>query len=153
MFAIDVGRLFDGERVTRDGAVVMVDEARVLDVVPRGTPVPAGCAVTRFPDATLLPGLIDTHVHLCGDSGPGALDRLAEFDDAELATIIERALGTHLATGVTTVRDLGDRRGAVLDWRDRNRDNTTLPAVLGSGPPITSPRGHCWNMGGEAADM
>jgi hypothetical protein len=63
----------------------------------------------------------DTHVHLCCDSGPAALDRLARFGDAELATIIERALGAHLASGVATVRDLGDRRGAVLDWRDRNR--------------------------------
>jgi imidazolonepropionase-like amidohydrolase len=114
VFAIDVGRLFDGERVTRDGAVVMVDEARVLGVLPRGTPVPAGCPVTRFPDAALLAGLIETHVHLCCDSGPGALDRLAGFGDAELATITERALGAHLASGVTTVRDLGDRRGAVL---------------------------------------
>jgi imidazolonepropionase-like amidohydrolase len=37
----------------------------------------------------------------------------------------------------------------VIDWRDRNRDSA-FPTVLGSGPPITSPHGHCANMGGEA---
>ncbi|MGH3547002.1 MAG: amidohydrolase family protein [Pseudonocardiaceae bacterium] len=61
-----------------------------------------------FLDATLLPGLIDAHVHLCCDSGPGALDRLLAFSDAELNAVIENALRAQLASGVTTVRDLGD---------------------------------------------
>ena len=89
------------------------------------------------------------HVHLCCDSGPDALDRIPEFSDAELVTVIEDALAAHLRSGVTTVRDLGDRDWAVIDWRDRNRESA-FPTVLGSGPPITSTRGHCWNMGGEA---
>ncbi|MGH3547003.1 MAG: amidohydrolase family protein [Pseudonocardiaceae bacterium] len=38
----------------------------------------------------------------------------------------------------------------MIDWRDRNRANTALPTVLGSGPPITTVSGHCWNMSGEA---
>ncbi len=62
--------------------------------------------------------------------------------------MIERALTMHLAAGVTTVRDLGDRRGAVLDWR-RTADTSRWPTVVASGPPITSLRGHCWNTGGE----
>lgn len=51
---------------------------------------------------------------------------------------------------MTTVRDLGDRSWAVIDWRDRNRGDTGMPSVLASGAPITSPGGHCWNMGGQA---
>jgi imidazolonepropionase-like amidohydrolase len=150
MFAIEVDRVFDGERADPGGAVVTVDGTRIVGVAPRGTAPPETCEVIRFPEATLLPGLIDSHVHLCCDSGPGALVRLTEFSDGELVAIIEEALRAHLAAGVTTVRDLGDRRWAVLDWRDRNRSNTELPTVLGSGPPITSPNGHCANMGGEA---
>ncbi|MBV8993989.1 MAG: amidohydrolase family protein [Pseudonocardiales bacterium] len=39
----------------------------------------------------------------------------------------------------------------MVDWRDRHRGTTTaVPMVLASGPPITSPGGHCWNMGGQA---
>jgi imidazolonepropionase-like amidohydrolase len=89
-------------------------------------------------------------VHLCCDSGPRAFDRLPELTDAELVATIEDALRAHLAAGVTTVRDLGDCRWAAIDWRDKNRSNTALPTVLGSGPPITSRNGHCWIMGGEA---
>jgi len=150
MFAIEVDRMFDGERAVSGGALVTVDEMRIVDVAPRGAQPPESCEVTRFEDATLLPGLIDSHVHLCCDSGPGALDRLPEFSKVELAAIIEDALRAHMAAGVTTVRDLGDRGWAVIDWRDRNRSNVALPTVLGSGPPITSPNGHCSNMGGEA---
>jgi imidazolonepropionase-like amidohydrolase len=149
MIAIESDAVFDGERFLPDGAVVIVEGRQVRSVNPRATELPVGCEVLRFPGTTLLPGLIDMHVHLCCDSGAGALDRIPEFSDAELVTVIENALAAHLRSGVTTVRDLGDREWAVIDWRDRNRVSA-LPTVLGSGPPITSPHGHCANMGGEA---
>lgn len=50
-----------------------------------------------------------------------------------------------LSAGVTTVRDLGDRGGLAMKLRDR----LSGPRVVGSGPPITVPRGHCWFLGGE----
>lgn len=150
VLAIRVGQVFDGERVIPGAGVVLAEGTRILGVQPHDMALPGGCKVAEYPDATLLPGLIDTHVHLCADSGPGALDRLPTFSDEEMTAVIEHALRVHLATGVTTVRDLGDRSWAVIGWRDRNRDNATAPTVLASGPPITSPQGHCWNMGGEA---
>jgi hypothetical protein len=61
--------------------------------------------------------------------------------------VIAETLRVNLASGVTTVRDLGDRNYAVLDWRQRHAGEVT-PTILASGPPITTPRGHCWNMGG-----
>jgi imidazolonepropionase-like amidohydrolase len=149
MIAIESDAVFDGERFLPDGAVVIVEGRRVRSVNPRATELPVGCEVLRFPGTTLLPGLIDMHVHLCCDSGAGALDRIPEFSDAGLVTVIENALAAQLRSGVTTVRDLGDREWAVIHWRDRNRDSA-FPTVLGSGPPITSPHGHCANMGGEA---
>jgi hypothetical protein len=73
----------------------------------------------------------------------------------DLAEVIDAALRRHLAAGVTTMRDLGDRQWSVLERRDRPNDGTadvTSPTILASGPPITSIRGHCWQMGGEAQD-
>jgi imidazolonepropionase-like amidohydrolase len=142
--------VFDGERNLPGAATVLIEGSRIVGVQPSGMPLPHGCEVVDFPDATLLPGLIDTHVHLCGDGGHGALDRLPTFSDEEMTAVIEDSLRAHLASGVTTVRDLGDRSWAVIDWRDRNGGNTGMPTVLASGPPITSPGGHCWNMGGQA---
>ncbi|MGH3359717.1 MAG: amidohydrolase family protein [Nocardioidaceae bacterium] len=136
--------------MVRDGATVVIDDGRILGITPRGGRLPTGCERVRFPDSTLLPGLVDAHVHLCCDSAPGALERLSELDEPEVEATIEDSLAAHRASGVTTVRDLGDRGWAVIDWRDRHADGTNLPTVVGSGPPITSPKGHCWNMGGEA---
>ncbi|GAA1627548.1 amidohydrolase family protein [Kribbella alba] len=147
MIAIEVSAVFDGERYSAEGAVVIVDGTQILSVDPLGTAVPAGCDLVRYEGATLLPGLIDAHVHLCCDGGPGALERIPDFSDDELTGVIEDSLRAHLATGVTTVRDLGDREWAVVEWRSRHRDRM-LPTVVASGPPITVPHGHCSNMGG-----
>ncbi|PRY47566.1 imidazolonepropionase-like amidohydrolase [Geodermatophilus tzadiensis] len=141
-------RAFDGERVLPGGALVLVDDGRIVGVEPAGAAVPDGVPVTALPGATLLPGLVDTHVHLCGDSSPRALDQLPELGPERVDTIVASALHQHLAAGVTAVRDLGDHRWAVVERAPR-----TGPTVVAAGPPITSPRGHCWSMGGEAAGV
>ncbi|MGY1662405.1 amidohydrolase family protein [Geodermatophilus sp. SYSU D00705] len=143
-------RAFDGERVLAGGALVLVEDGRIAGVEPGAAPAPAGCPVTELPGTTLLPGLVDTHVHLCGDSGPRALEQLPEFSAAELAATITAAGQQHLRAGVTAVRDLGDHGWAVLD-RSRRPDGG--PTVVAAGPPITSPGGHCWSMGGQAAGV
>jgi imidazolonepropionase-like amidohydrolase len=138
-------RAFDGERVLPGGALVLVDEGRIVAVEPASAAPPDGVAVTALPGTTLLPGLVDTHVHLCGDGGPRALDQLPELTAAEVDRIVADGLARQLAAGVTTVRDLGDSHWAVVDRAPR-----TGPTVVAAGPPITSPGGHCWSMGGQA---
>lgn len=64
-----------------------------------------------------------------------------------MSAVVATSLRQHLRAGVTTVRDLGDHRWTVVDggpWPNG-------PTVVASGPPITTPRGHCWSMGGEAS--
>jgi imidazolonepropionase-like amidohydrolase len=148
--AIRADGAFDGRAVIGGGALVLCDGGAIAGVLPGGAPAPDGWPVADFPGATVLPGLIDCHVHLCGDSREGALERLSGYTDDELDAVIEASLRAQLAAGVTAVRDLGDRRGAVLRWRERARE-LPLPAIVAAGPPITTPRGHCWYMGGEAS--
>jgi imidazolonepropionase-like amidohydrolase len=107
--------------------------------------------VIEAPGTTLLPGLIDAHVHLCGDGTDGTLERLGSVPEDVLPSVIEQSLRRQLAAGVTTVRDLGDRRYAVVDWNARRRPDDGLPTIVAAGPPITSVGGHCANMGGEVA--
>jgi imidazolonepropionase-like amidohydrolase len=149
MLAIRVARIFDGRDLLQGAGVVMVDGGRVVGVEPPGVDIPAGCEVLDRPAGTLLPGLIDAHVHLVGDSGPGALERLPEFSREDLVRTIEQSLRIQLSVGVTTVRDLGDMAWSVLDWRAR--PTAGLPTVVASGPPVTSRGGHCANMGGQAS--
>src|SRR3954447_10046428 len=137
-------RAFDGEHVLPDGALVLVEGDTIVAVESGTAPAPVDCPVTDLPGTTLFPGLIDAHVHLCGDSGPRALDQLPELSDDELDAIIAASLAAQLAVGVTAVRDLGDARWAVVD---RHRHRPDGPTVVGSGPPITCPDGHCGGMG------
>ncbi|MGY1623049.1 amidohydrolase family protein [Geodermatophilus sp. SYSU D00965] len=150
MRAYRAQRAFDGEQVLPGGVLVLVEGGTIAGVEPGDAPAPPGCPVTELPDTTLLPGLVDTHVHLCGDSGPRALDQLPELSADELDAIVTEAGREQLRAGVTAVRDLGDHRWAVLE-RTRRADGG--PTVVAAGPPITSPGGHCWSMGGEAAGI
>jgi imidazolonepropionase-like amidohydrolase len=138
---------FDGEKAVPGGVLVLVEDGVIIGVEPGSAPAPDGCEVTYLPGTTVLPGLIDAHTHLCGNSGPDALDRLPGMSSDELDVAIEAALAAQLAKGVTAVRDLGDRQWAVVD---RHRQRPDGPTVVASGPPITSVGGHCALMGGEA---
>jgi|HubBroStandDraft_6_1064221.scaffolds.fasta_scaffold206406_2 imidazolonepropionase-like amidohydrolase len=105
-----------------------------------------------FPDASILPGLIDCHAHLTfALAGRSYEDFMAqETDDMMLVRGIHNAQG-HLAAGVTTVRDCGARRRVAQRLRDlSNAELFDSPRLLVSGPPITPSRGHFWFCGGEA---
>ncbi|MET8757836.1 amidohydrolase family protein [Lentzea sp. NPDC004782] len=145
MLALRAGRAFDGEH-SLAGPVTVLTENGVIKAVERGHPDVPGAEVVDLGTATVLPGLIDTHVHLGGDGALGALDRLPAYTARERDAVIGESLDRQLRAGVTAVRDLGDHEWSVVEQRDRHRQ-----CVLASGPPITSAKGHCWSMGGEAA--
>ena len=136
---------FDGDRALPGGALVLVDDGVIVGVEPASAPAPEGCPVTHLPGTALLPGLIDTHVHLCADSSPAALDRVPEKTPAELQAVVAGSLDLHLRAGVTAVRDLGDHHWTVVDLGQP----ADAPTIVAAGPPLTTPKGHCWSMGGE----
>lgn len=144
-------RLFDGISSTLiDNPVVVFDGPQIVSV-DVGDRYPAGepSDVIELGESTLLPGLIDTHVHLCFDAGPDVVTALAGRDDAAALAAMADAARSALAGGVTTVRDLGDRNYLALHLRERG-DLGPLPTIVAAGPPITSPQGHCHYLGGEA---
>jgi imidazolonepropionase-like amidohydrolase len=100
------GSVFDGDRI-RHGVGVLVEGPRVRRVAP--LPEFAGFAGTRVDttNATLLPGLIDCHVHLCFGAEPDPGAAFAALDAAAVeARVMVRAQAA-LAGGVTALRDCG----------------------------------------------
>src|SRR4051812_539158 len=90
----------------RGNTVVIAEGSRILAVeTDRGLPAEREQVVVEAPGCTLLPGLIDAHVHLCMDSRESPLVRTT--DRAELALRGVAGARATLAGGVTTVRCVG----------------------------------------------
>jgi len=146
--------MFDGvsSTLTARPSVVVADGVIAAVHGPAG-PVPPGAHVMDLPGLTLLPGLVDAHLHLCFDATGDPAGHLAGTGDDLLREHMAEAARRALHAGVTTVRDLGDRGYLALDLRDQSRAGTAgpLPAIVAAGPPITTPGGHCHFLGGAAS--
>ncbi|WP_232665917.1 amidohydrolase family protein [Pseudonocardia sp. TRM90224] len=145
--AIRAARLFDGlGDTTVPDPLVVVADGRIVSVEfgPRAA-APPDAETVDLPGATLMPGLVDAHVHLAFDAGPDAVGALAARDDDAVLDAMAAAAAIQLAAGVTTVRDLGDRDYLALRLRERPGP---LPTIAAAGPPITSAGGHCHFLGG-----
>ena len=100
---------------------------------------------------TILPGLVDCHVHLIGfgDGTPG--DVLVKTDDNLLAINGAQNAIKHLDSGVTTLRDLGAKNmSGYMIKEASNRGIIQTPDLIMSGRPITIIGGHL-NWFGEVA--
>jgi imidazolonepropionase-like amidohydrolase len=144
--ALRAAALFDGtsSALVRD-PLILIDGGTII-AVDSGVPAPANADVTDLGGATLLPGLVDAHVHLAFDASRDPVGRLAARSDDETIQAMTRAGQAALRGGVTTVRDLGDRGYLSLALRGQ----PGLPTIVAAGPPITTPGGHCHYLGGAA---
>ncbi|MFD9208693.1 amidohydrolase family protein [Streptomyces sioyaensis] len=135
----------------RDGAVLV--DADVITAVGTAAELEAtvdpGVRRLRCPGATVLPGLIDCHVHLAFDAGPDPVRAVTQAAPDALAAAMADRAGQFLAAGVTTVRDLGDRDDLTIALRAAIASGkTTGPRILAATAPLTLPEGHCGFLGG-----
>lgn len=97
---------------------------------------------------TVLPGMMDCHVHLFFDGG---LD-MTKGQSTDTSLAAERA-AVHLRAGVTTIRELGAPTPEVFQVRDDSAAGKVLgPRVLAAGPIVTVPHGHGWFIGEVVTD-
>jgi imidazolonepropionase-like amidohydrolase len=139
--------------------VILLQGDRIIQVLAkkdlsRSTLV--GMDVLDYSDKALLPGLIDSHVHLCFTPGPDhEWVRESVNKDADRGFLPYRALSNAqqaLKGGITTLRDSGDVRMATLPLRDAIQQGVVLgPRLIVSGMPITTTKGHL-NYCGLVAD-
>ncbi len=144
--ALRAAWLFDGSGSALIPDPLVVIDGRTIVAVGSGAPAPDGADVVDLGGAALLPGLVDTHVHLAFDASADPVAALAARSGEETLEAMTRAGQAALAGGVTTVRDLGDRDYLSLGLRGR----PGLPTILAAGPPLTTPAGHCHYLGGGA---
>lgn len=138
---VENGRIIVGDGTVLEGASVVVAGDRIVSVVPEVVEVPEA----RHIDAsgrTVLPGLIDTHVHLLVPS-TALVPRGDSVVDAFIQDELPGRLERLLKAGVTTVMSTGDFWPHVREVRDRVRSGELAgPRIFTSGPVFTVPGGH-----------
>ncbi|MDB2660881.1 amidohydrolase family protein [Luminiphilus sp.] len=124
--------------------VVIVKDGRIDSVSPaRSADIPKGIEVIDLQGHTLLPGLIDMHVHLTSGGGYHGYERLKLTDERRAILGVVHAKQTLMA-GFTTVRNVGAGSFGDVALRDAINDGDIPgPRMLVSGPPIGITGGHC----------
>jgi imidazolonepropionase-like amidohydrolase len=140
---VHAGRLIaDASRPAAGPSTITVTDGRIISVDSGLNPPPAGARLVDLSTKTVLPGLIDMHVHLSGD--PGGDFRDEAVDPTEWATLVgaKNARITALA-GFTTVRDLGSPPLVGFALRRATAEGVIPgPRILASGPAISIIGGH-----------
>jgi imidazolonepropionase-like amidohydrolase len=149
--ALKAARFFDGKGEAAVANAVIVVEGGLIKAAGAGVAVPPGARVIDLGDATLLPGFIDAHTHLSGESTDnwyqGTIDGLRR-------TVAEKALraGEYarrtLMAGFTTVRDVG--AGDFVDVGLRNAITAGVvpgPRLMVATNSLGARGGHCDQTG------
>lgn len=153
--------LFDAEGAEyRNGASVWVEEDRIVGVYDHETPTePSDATILDYPNGCILPGLMDSHVHLMYGtenrmSGPKSYEHVNEVDSDSLMLLrtVRNGYQHALRAGVTTMRDAGARNQITFDLKDGISAGLFkgFPTVHASGRPITMTGGHFYFCGEEA---
>ncbi len=143
---IHAGRVIDrpGE-APRGPSTITVRGDRIESIVAGHQPPPAGAKLVDLGDRTVLPGLIDLHVHLLGIGGDPMRARLSALN-TELSDDVLYGAGNARATlmaGFTTVRDLGADPRGIRALRDAvDRGDVQGPTIVNAGAPISVTGGH-----------
>lgn len=140
---IHAGRVIaDPSRPALGPSTITIVDGRIQGIAAGLNPAPQGARLIDLSTKTLLPGLIDMHVHLSGN--PGGDYRSEAVDTDEYATLVgvRNALLT-LRAGFTTVRDLGSgpQVGYALS-RGTREGLFPGPRIVAAGVPISIIGGH-----------
>jgi imidazolonepropionase-like amidohydrolase len=147
--AIHAGRLIDGTgKAVQEKVTILVHDDRITSV-EAGFTAPRGAEVIDLSNSTVLPGLIDDHVHITqsfhkGDPIHTSMTRTS-FDDEIDAVVNAR---NTLMAGFTSARDVGGDTGVVVALKHAiNSGVIPGPRLWVAGTPLGPTGGH-----GDAAN-
>ena len=148
MQVIVADRLFDSVTGSmRSNLAVVVDGETIVSVESdAGLPASTADGRLEFPDATVMPGLIDCHVHIVRDGSDNRLN-----DPVVAAIRGVRGAAASVRAGVTSVRCVGTPENVDFAIRNAIRDGEIIgPRVVATGRPLSITGGHTHTMAIES---
>jgi imidazolonepropionase-like amidohydrolase len=139
-FLIRNVRVFTGDGKVIENGAVLVRDGKIADVYEGSGPDPEQmkAEVVEGQGKTLLPGLIDSHVHLAGPAGMSTAP-----EDYDPQKTMPRSAAALLYSGVTAARSVGDGLDVSLKLRDQINSGSKLGAqIFTCGPMFTAENGH-----------
>ncbi|WP_080237726.1 amidohydrolase family protein [Spirosoma rigui] len=139
------GNLIDVETGKVREKVSVLIENEIIKTIGKNVTIPAGATVVDAKGKWLIPGLIDSHIHLFQSGGlytrPDGINltkyRLYETERQWLRDAMSDLLRRYLASGITTVIDIGGPLYQ-LPYRDRFNKQYTSPTIIMTGPLVST---------------
>jgi imidazolonepropionase-like amidohydrolase len=140
---IHCGKLIDGVSNTTANQMTIIVEKNRITAIEKGFSSPTATdKVVDLKSKTVLPGLIDMHVHLESETSRDQFTKRIQNSQADVAFEAQKNGMTTLMAGFTTVRDLGGS-GVNISLRNAiNKGLTTGPRIFTSGKTIATTGGH-----------
>ena len=119
----------------RDGVIVGIERGFIV--------ANAGETVIDLRNSFVLPGLIDSHVHITSERGPESATRPLTDSDVDAALFGARNAMKAMLAGFTTVQDVGGSNEAIFSLRDAiDKGYVDGPRIKASGRAVTPTGGH-----------
>jgi imidazolonepropionase-like amidohydrolase len=139
--ALQCGNVFDSKTAKLIGPQTIIIEKNTIKSLNPGKVPVDGAQIVDLTQMTCMPGFIDMHVHLSGESSPQSYSEGFRLDDTDYAFRSVGYANKTLMAGFTTVRDLGGDVALHL----RNAINQGLikgPRIYAAGKSIATTGGH-----------
>ena len=132
-------RIVDGNGGIIDRGAIVVRDGRIVSV-STDAPVSPDSTSLDVPGMTVMPGFIDSHVHVTAyEQGATSDEALAEYIEDELPALLREML----EAGVTTALDTGSHFPAIVGVSEQLEDGRLVgPRLLTSGSVFSHPQGH-----------
>ncbi|EDX81543.1 MAG: amidohydrolase family protein [Brevundimonas mediterranea] len=142
---VEAGRLLadPSNGVVQRGKTLVIRGNQVVEVRDGFVGDPAQGQVIDLRTAFVLPGLIDSHVHLTGQQNPNSRLEEVTLSDADQAMVGARYARRTLMAGFTTVADLGAGNQAIFALRNAVRNGDVPgPRIIAAGSSVSIHGGH-----------
>ena len=143
-----IGNLIDGTGNSVKNISLLVENGKIIEI--GAIPQAENAVIVDYSDKTVIPGLINAHVHLDMMAVADSFTTMRDMNDVDRTMVCLEHMEQYLSTGVTYVRSLGVNNDVDIKLRNFGRKNNKLwPGIVAAGTSICITGGHGWRSGGE----